>query len=515
MESEAAETAVERRGDLPVATAPLAMERLPLPSAFAFVGSGCLLVLEIVAGRILAPSIGVSLYTWTSVIGVVLGGLALGNYLGGLAADWRPKLSTLSTLYLLCSLTSALILAFASDTDSVAAPKDWAPVIQVLWLAALLFFVPSVLLGTVTPVSVKRTRRSLATTGHIVGRIQAAATLGSIVGTFATGFLFISWFGTRAIVAGVAVTLFLLAILSNPVWTRLRAGSLALVAIVLIALALRADDPCLRESNYYCIRVDSVGPGIAALRLDFLTHGYVDLSNPSHLIYPYEELYDDVIRKVYPRGTHLDAASLGAGTYTFARYIEANYSGKVFVAEIDPEVTQVARDYFGLRDSSRLEIEHQDARFAFRNLPSNERFDVVHGDVFNDLSVPYHLATREFNDLVASHLEPDGFYIVTLVDGVRYEFLRSYMRTMRLTFPYVRLMVLPHTWPLTGLRSTFVVVASRRPPPVIPGRTLSQPQVDQFMRSGHSITLTDDHAPVDQLLAPVFLQRLELERLAQ
>src|SRR5215212_2827390 len=72
--------------------------------AFAFVGSGCLLILEIVAGRLLAPELGVSLYTWTSVIGVVLAGLALGNFFGGRLADRRPDRSTLALVYLAGSI---------------------------------------------------------------------------------------------------------------------------------------------------------------------------------------------------------------------------------------------------------------------------------------------------------------------------------------------------------------------------------------------------------------------------
>ena len=55
--------------------------------AIVFISSFCVMVIELIAARILAPYIGVSLYTWTSVIGVILAGIALGNYLGGKIAD--------------------------------------------------------------------------------------------------------------------------------------------------------------------------------------------------------------------------------------------------------------------------------------------------------------------------------------------------------------------------------------------------------------------------------------------
>ena len=77
-------------------TSPLASSEQPSPTqrrvlagyaATVFVSSALLLVLEIVAGRLIAPYVGVSLYTWTSIIGVILAGLSLGNWIGGVWAD--------------------------------------------------------------------------------------------------------------------------------------------------------------------------------------------------------------------------------------------------------------------------------------------------------------------------------------------------------------------------------------------------------------------------------------------
>ena len=174
------------------------------PEVFAFLGSGSLLVLEIVAGRLIAPSVGVSLYTWTSVIGVVLAGISIGNYLGGRLADQRPSRTVLSAIYLGAAAASALILLFARDVDAFTAPTTWPAIIQVLWINVVMFFVPSILLGMPTPMIVKLTLSSLDATGQVVGRVQAAASAGSILGVFLTGFALITWFGTRAIVAGVA-----------------------------------------------------------------------------------------------------------------------------------------------------------------------------------------------------------------------------------------------------------------------------------------------------------------------
>jgi predicted membrane-bound spermidine synthase len=482
---------------------------LRLPGAYAFVGSGCLLVLELLAGRILAPVIGVSLYTWTSIIGVVLAGISLGNWLGGRVADRWPGRGPLSSVYLLAALASAMILVFARDLGAVDAPGSWPAMLQVVWLAALLFLVPSTLLGMATPLLVKLTLRSLGATGRVVGRIQALATLGSIVGTFATGFFLISWFGTRAIVAGVAGTLGILGVLAVPRWSCRRAANAACVLLLVGVAGLVADRPCLRESNYYCISVlRGDAPTVRVLRLDLLVHGFVDLADPARPIYSYELLYDELLRATYPPGTRVETFAIGGGSYSFPRYLEAHYAGRILVAEIDPAVTAVARSHLGLRPGSRIEIAHDDARRVLAGLDPEARFRVIAGDAFNDAAVPYHLTTREFNELVARHLADDGLYMVNVVDAVRFDFLRSYVATLRLTFPHVGLLAMPGRWPPSGIRDSFVAVGSRRPLPPTPSLVAAD-ELARFLASGRALTLTDDHVPVDQLLAPVFRQRLE------
>jgi predicted membrane-bound spermidine synthase len=514
-----------------VAEGRLRSNTLRFAGVYAFVGSACLLVLEIVAARILAPALGASLYTWTSVIGVVLAGISLGNWVGGWLADRRSSRSTLSTLYLISASLCALVLVLARDVEALVAPSSWPAMLQVLWLAALMFLLPSVALGTVTPLLVKLSLRSLEQTGRVVGRIQAAAALGSIAGTFATGFLLVSWLGTRTIVAGVAGTLLLLAVASSPGWTKLRTLSVSLVAVaVAAALALGSQDTCLEESDYYCIRVlpvevkgtaelapgvraavSKVSPGedrVRALKLDHLVHGLVDLDQPTRLLYPYERVHAEVVGAAHRRGSQLDAFLLGGGAYTFPRHLEERYRARIVVAEIDPAVTEVARKHLGLRDSRHMEIVHEDARVALRGRPAHERFDLIVGDAFNDLSVPQHLTTREFNALVARHLRPHGMYLVNVIDAAEHDFLRSYVKTLQRSFPHVRLVTPPRGWPLPSTRSTVAVVASAAPLPEVAGMVPAG-ELRKFMRSGSATVLTDDHAPVDQLLAPVFGQRLK------
>jgi predicted membrane-bound spermidine synthase len=515
-----------------VATAPT--RPLMFPAAFAFVGSGCLLVLEIVAGRMLAPVVGVSLYSWTSVIGVVLAGLSIGNWLGGKIADRWPGRSMLSLLYLISAFTTALIILLARNlqgrSDDVA---NWSPQLHVLWLMALLFLLPSIMLGTQTPMLVKLSLGSLGETGRVVGRIQAWATLGTIVGVFASGFFLISAFGTRGVVIGVAAVLLLLALLSHPLafspGEALAAASrrpdvvvvAAVLLIATVAFAARPKDDCQRESDYFCINVATGPDGIRQLELDLLIHGKFDPNHPDALVYEYAKLYSEFIRSAFKRDDALQIFSIGGGTYSMARYMDKFYDrSHNLVAEIDPEVTEVARESFALRDSPDIQIIHDDARTVLRDRPDDERYDLVLGDAFNDISIPYHLTTREFNDMIARHLTPRGFYLTNLVDGKCYDFLRSYLKTLKQSLPNVGVLTLPGQ-SISGERATLVIVSGKRPLPrlrnLYPYESLLSfinrgEEVNLLKslvpfrkeRARKPITLEDDHVPVDQLLAPVF-----------
>lgn len=485
----------------------------------AFVGSGCLLILELVAGRLLAPTLGVSLYTWTSVIGVVLAGVSLGNYLGGRIADRWPSRSTVALLYVAASLASLAILGLVHYVDSLQLSKGAPVILQVLWLNLLLFFIPSTLIAASTPVLTRLSLHSVVEGGRVVGRIQAAAALGSITGTFLTGFVLISAFGTRWIVAGVAVALLLLAVAARPPWLRGRVFELSALLAVIVAAGSTSHSGCLRESNYYCIRVKEVILGVVsgkkvarvpgqfrALYLDRLLEGIADVSSPTVLYYPYERAYAATLAAAFPHGGDISALLLGGGEFSFPRYLQAVYRGTVDIAEIDPAVTAIARKYLALRPSDRLRIHNEDARRLLQGLPSSVRYDVVLGDTFNDYEVPYQLTTKQFNDLLARHMQTDGLYLLNVIDAVHHDFLRSEIRTLSETFPYVAVLRLPGSWPPPRARATYVLVAAKRAPARPLPLVLPTAEVDAFVSDGHSVLLTDDYAPVDQLLAPVFAQ---------
>jgi hypothetical protein len=140
-----------------------------------FVASAGTLVLEIAAGRLLASYFGVSLYTWTGIIGVILAGIALGNYLGGAVADQAGSRRTLGLVLATAGLASLAILPFTTIELLALAPSGLPVVVRMVLITALLFFLPSAKLGMVSPLVVKRALADITRAGAVVGRILPRA----------------------------------------------------------------------------------------------------------------------------------------------------------------------------------------------------------------------------------------------------------------------------------------------------------------------------------------------------
>ena len=137
------------------------------PTLVVFIANVCIMVLELVAGRIIAPQVGVSLYTWTSVIGVILAGMSLGNYLGGRLADRYASLRLLGTMFVVGGLASLGILGM--DQLHIVDWVTWPIVVEILLMITVLFFLPAVALGTISPIVVKLAMRNLDAAGRTVG----------------------------------------------------------------------------------------------------------------------------------------------------------------------------------------------------------------------------------------------------------------------------------------------------------------------------------------------------------
>jgi len=508
-----------------------------------FTASFCTMVIELAAGRVLAPHVGVSLYTWTSIIGVVLAGISAGAWAGGALADRRPAPRTLGWLLLGAGLTA---LAIAPATSFLAGDEGLLESLgvattlltRVVVLSFLLFFLPSFFLGMISPVAVKLAVCDLDSTGRVVGKVYAFSTLGSIAGTFVTGFWLVAAFGTRATLIGTGVALIAAALLLGELLGRrgrLYAAGVLAGGVIFANAQTRPPlpprhDPVLHsgigtihydESQYYTIRVDrtvreDTGETINALHLDHLVHSYSDLRDPSYLEYDYLRAFRDVVRGVAARRANFRLLFVGGGGYTLPRLVIDEYPhAHVDVVEIDPQVTRTARQFFGMPRTPRLRTVNEDARWwAMRAARGDEagQYDAIFIDAFNDLSVPYHLTTREATAAFARLLRPDGALVANVIDDyARGRFLASYVKTLESVFGAGNAAVRVETREdLRSDRSTFVVLASRNMPyvPVM----LPQRELRAYVAARQGIVLRDDYAPVDNMLATLFRDRFADEQ---
>ena len=470
-----------------------------LAAGLVALASGAVLVLEILGVRLLAPYVGLTLETYTTIIGVVLAGIAGGAAAGGHAADRLPPRPLLALLLagggLLALLTVPVVRLFGGAFEGSGTASALA-----LTLFALL---PSAtVLSAVTPVVVKLQLGDLAASGTVVGRLSGWATAGALAGTFATGFVFVPLLPVRVTIIAVGVVLVVAGLAVALAFRALPPGTAAAVAggaVLLAALAAVSGSRCRTESVYFCADVvaDGERPSGRTLVLDDLRHSYVDLEDPRHLEFDYTSWMGDAIDAMRPPGRPLDAVFLGGGGFTLPRYLAATRPGsRSRVLEVDGQLVGLVRDELGLRTGPDLRVRVGDARVTLRGERSGSA-DVVVGDAFGGRSIPWHLATAEFATDVRRVLRPDGVYLLNVIDFGDLELVRAEAATLLDAFADVRLVAKPG--PAGG---NLVLIASEAPVAVAPrsrgARTLDRAAVARF--AGDAAVLTDDDAPADQLL---------------
>ncbi|MFE4635509.1 fused MFS/spermidine synthase [Streptomyces sp. NPDC056773] len=488
-----------------------------------FGSSAAVLVVEIVALRLLAPYLGLTLETSTLVIGIALAAIAVGSWLGGRIADQVNARRLIGPALGLSGAVVALTPAVLRTT------AEWVPG-GLLLIAALTILVPGALLSAVTPIVTKLRLTSLAETGTVVGRLSGVGTVGAIVGTLLTGFVLISRLPVSGILIGLGTLLVVGAALVE--WRMRRWSGTAALALVVVAGGLAtaiAPGGCDAETRYHCARVvaDPDRDGGRTLVLDGVRHSYVDLDDPTTLKFEYVRAIASVVDAAFPKNTPLEAHHLGGGGLTFPRYLAATRPGtRSGVSEIDSGVVRIDRDQLGLRAQSGtnassgssattgIDVRVEDARLGLRRLAAGSR-DLVVGDAFGGVSVPWHLTTVEAMTDVRRVLNEGGLYVANLIDYDGLAFARAEVATLSKSFEHVALVGRPTDiglQPSAGPRGgNLVVLASNRPVDALATQAaLDARQPGWKITTGEALTrwigdarpLTDDHAPVDQLLTP-------------
>lgn len=432
--------------------------------------------MELVGSRVLAPYVGTSIIVWTSLIGIILGFLSLGYWWGGRMADRNASERILSLVIFLAAFFVFIVIIFNSYVLLFIRER----VGSVYWGAVLgtltLFTIPSFLLGIVSPYAVKLKMKNLESTGRTVGNLYAISTLGSIAGTFTAGFFLIPFLGTTKILYLITIILVLCSLLvSFRYFFKIKAAVLFLYLVcALIPLSFNAtahaDDMIDIDTKYsriwlYPSKAPDVARPVLRLTTDpFSIQSAMFLDNDDDLVFRYLKFYR--LAEHFNPGIK-NALMLGGAAYSYPKDFLKHYpKGEITVVEIDPGMTEIARQYFNLPNDPRLKIVHKDGRVFLNN---NEKlFDAIYIDAFTSrLSIPYQLTTKEAVESMYESLSDGGVVITNLassLEGEKSKFLRAELATYKEVFDQVYIFTVDKTTPTSVQNLILISLKSKEIP---------------------------------------------------
>ena len=431
-----------------------------------FVSGAVLMGIEIAGARILAPGFGTSTYVWGSIIGMFMGALAAGYYFGGSLADKMPSFKTLALIVSAAAIWTALLPRFGPAMADGIARMDMGRVAGPLFASFTLFFIPSFLMGMVSPYSVKLNASSLAGVGGVAGRLYALSTFGSIVGTLLTTFVLLSYFNLSTVL--MSLGLFLLATagvcmaLFNTSVGKLTRSSATVVGMLMLVTLMGVTSSMAYPVN------PGLYPGQRMIRYEdspyhdiLVTEDFIDIDdqlqedhdggrllpvcswepndtkrwlkfndNIESGVYPYRSEYKNAVS--YTDLLHLPLLWVkepkrmlvvgGGGGIVPSQYF-LWYGTQVDIAEIDEKVSRTAQTYFEmprkdgkLVDAIRFHIG--DGRQTVRQL--KDTYDVIVLDAYSSGGqIPFHLMTWEFMREIKSKLAPGGVLVTNIITALR------------------------------------------------------------------------------------------------
>lgn len=459
--------------------------------AISFLTGFALMAFELVAARILAPTIGSSMYVWTSVIGVIIAALSLGYWVGGKLADKRNQAFD---VVLMCLGAVVLVmlttLAYPSYLPFIASIIEDTRVQGVV--ASLLLFAPtSFVLGAIGPYLAKLAIISLRTSGQSVAGLSALNSLGGILGTFVTGFVLFSYIGSRETLLVVVTILIAASWLLLPKRRVIERVTVSLSALLLVAIPMQLPAMVVAEVDsaaaHYRIadseyegqptRLLMTGPNAA--------QSGVMMHAPDELVFWYTSYSAELIVNQNPKRVLI----LGGGALTLPGYLAKTLPNTTIdVVEIDPALHDIAKEYFLYDDQPNVSLYFQDAR-TFVN-EDHEPYDVVFVDVYGDAAIPFSFLTKEYGDRIDRLTTDDGVVISNVIAGSQ--------GACRQTIEVIDAMYRPH-FPVAYWQTQFGQEYGRGNYILLHSRDAS---VDRGMKTLASTTtkvFTDNFAPAERM----------------
>lgn len=490
-------------------------------------GSGAVVMsMELIVSRILTPVFGSSTNTWGSLIGLVLTGLSLGYFLGGKIADKDPKFRKMCSIIFSAGLYIVFVPFIAPGILGFtlnALPQNQ---FSSLFATFALIFIPTTLLGFVSPYVIKLGTVTLHKIGNISGTLYSTATIGSIVGTFLTIFVLIPTAEIRMVLFGLGISLMLISLLGLRTWPKIITIAVIVILLtpsssIVTGLIPHTGTVILEtETEYSHLDVVDSSDNKRTLYLNGMRHSQMDKDNPNDLVLKYSKFFH--LGALF--SPQLDnVLFVGGGGFSGPKnFLESYPDSLIDVVEIDSQVIDVAKKYFLLTEDIRLEIFNEDARTYLVN--SDDKYDLIILDAFATDYVPFHLLTQEYFQILKEHLEPEGVIVSNMIgslEGDTSDLPRSVYKTMKNSFPTVYVFTTSENH--MNLVQNLIFVATQDT------KQLDKEELEFLsyqndankllmnigylenyhvsgMRTGDVPILTDDFSPVEILLNPVTSQ---------
>ena len=485
-----------------------------------FVVNAVYMILELVASRVLSPYFGNTNLVWTSVIGIILLSSSIGNYIGGILADKKKIVEKLKTV-LIFSFVSVMFIPFIETPIILSVSKIFSDIkIGAIMSTILLFFIPSLLIGVLSPIILKLKIDSIENVGKTSGKISAIATIGGIIGTFLGGFYLIPNFGSVHILFVLALVLLYLLPLVE--WKLDKKTIIVVVLITFISLivmlynmdmnsetgklvleskenvgAVSYDTQYGRVLIYNAYKNDEP---VRVLNIDsgFESLTYIDEEKRNDLVLSYTQYYDLMFNANIDIK---DTLLIGGAGYSYPKhYISKNLDKNMDVVEIDGEITEIAKEYFYLNDliedynlneNKRLGLITDDGRTYLNN--NDKKYDAILNDAFSGSTPAKTLTTKEAVERIKESLNENGLYLTNVIsslEGENSKFIKAIINTLKQVFKNVYL-VPCQTIDVDTVQNNMVIASDDE---------LKFDKLYQYVIEENEIVLTDDYCPVDTLI---------------
>ncbi len=486
-----------------------------------FLTGAITMIFEIAGSRVLGPFYGTSIFVWTSLIGIIMGSLSLGYWLGGRLSVLKADKTILAWILVFSGLF-VLITAITNNYFLNGIMKYVSGFRLRIVISSIALFAPaSIFFGIVLPYTVKLRILNIEHSGATVGNLYALSTIGSIAGTFMAGFVLLPSMGFLNILYSLPLILFLFSLIlflqeKNYIHILVSVASIAVLALFWIKTTSGKKSFIDVDTQYNRVIIynstdKTTNRPIKMLLINDEKSSAMYTDKDSGLVFEVLRYYK-LIEHFKP--DFKKVLMVGGSGYAFPKYFLKNYSGKkIDVVEIDPQLTLLAKKHFNLPDNPNLNIYHEDGR-TFLNR-TDKKYDAVLMDAYKSvLTVPFQLTTKEAIEAIYNSLTPDGVVLANIISTFNNEtdyFLRAELATYKSVFPQVYLFAVQYPDPdekqMTYFQN-FMLVGIKS------GKEFSttsvKPELNKYL--SHLVktkipdnlpVLTDEYAPVEYYTSKV------------